>query len=109
MCTKIRKSVFFSPLTVEKKALSHDNHHRTEPDAANPADQYRQYAGKKTGFIRRQRQVTGAGFAQTLVLGGLAQPNAMRKQQQQAAAQVGMPISAQGLEQRFTAAVDFMK
>jgi hypothetical protein len=54
--------------------------------------------------------VTGAGFAQALVLGGLAQPDATRKQQQQAAAQVGMPISTQGLEQRFTAAaVDFMK
>jgi len=46
--------------------------------------------------------VTGAGFAQTLVLGGLAQPEATRRQQQQAAAQVGMKISPQGLEQRFT-------
>jgi hypothetical protein len=54
--------------------------------------------------------VTRAGFAQALVLGGLAQPDATRKQQQQQAAQVGMLISAQGLEQRFTtAAVDFMK
>ena len=65
---------------------------------------------KTSGFIQRQRQVTGAGFAQTLVLGGLAQPDATRKQQQQAAVQVGMPISAQGLEQRFTApAVEFMR
>jgi Transposase DDE domain len=54
--------------------------------------------------------VTGAGFAQTLVLGGLAQPEATRKQQQQAAAQVGMKVSAQGLEQRFSpAAVEFMR
>jgi hypothetical protein len=45
-----------------------------------------------------------------LVLGGLAQPEATRKQQQQAAVQVGMKVSAQGLEQRFTAsAVDFMR
>ena len=54
--------------------------------------------------------MTGAGFAQTLVLGGLAQPDATRKQQHQAAVQVGMPISAQGLEQRFNeAAVEFMR
>jgi len=54
--------------------------------------------------------VTGAGFAQTLVLGGLAQPTATRKQQQQAAVQVGMQVSAQGLEQRFNgAAVEFMR
>lgn len=54
--------------------------------------------------------MTGAGFAQTLVLGGLAEPEATRKQQQQAAAQVGMQVSTQGLEQRFTpTAVTFMK
>ena len=65
---------------------------------------------KTTKFIQRQRQVTGAGFAQTLVLGGLAQPEATRKQQHQAAVQVGMQVSAQGLEQRFSAAaVDFMR
>jgi len=65
---------------------------------------------KKTGFIQRQRKVTGAGFAQTLVLGGLAQPEATRKQQQQQATQVGMQVSVQGLEQRFTeTAVAFMR
>lgn len=65
---------------------------------------------QKTGFIQRQRQVTGAGFAQTLVLGGLAQPEATRRQQQQAAGQVGMVVSTQGLEQRFKPpAVAFMK
>lgn len=54
--------------------------------------------------------MSGAGFAQTLVLGGLAQPEATRKQQQQTAAQVGMRVSTQGLEQRFTAAaVAFMR
>lgn len=54
--------------------------------------------------------MTGAGFAQTLVLGGLAQPEATRKQQHQAANQVGMAVSVQGLEQRFTeAAVGFMR
>lgn len=65
---------------------------------------------RTTGFIQRQRQITGAGFAQTLVLGGLAQPNATRREQQQTAAQVGMKITSQGLEQRFTpSATAFMK
>ncbi|MBK9125664.1 MAG: hypothetical protein IPM16_21415 [Chloroflexi bacterium] len=65
---------------------------------------------QKTGFIRRQRKVTGAGFAQTLVLGGLMAPAATRREQQHHAVQVGMPISTQGLEQRFTAtAVTFMR
>lgn len=54
--------------------------------------------------------MTGAGFAQTLVLGGLAQAEATRRQQQHQAAQVGMKVSVQGLEQRFTPrAVDFME
>lgn len=65
---------------------------------------------RSSGFIQRQRQVTGAGFAQALVLGGLAQPEATRKQQQQAAVQAGMTISPQGLEQRFQpSAVVFMR
>lgn len=45
-----------------------------------------------------------------MVLGGLAQPEATRKQQQQAASQAGMVVSVQGLEQRFTeAGVVFMR
>lgn len=44
------------------------------------------------------------------MLGGLAQPSATRKQQQQAAGQVGMAVSVQGLEQRFgEASVVFMR
>ena len=65
---------------------------------------------KSTGFIRRQRQVTGAGFAQALVLGGLDQPTATRRQQQQHASRVGMSVSVQGLEQRFSPqAVKFLR
>jgi hypothetical protein len=44
------------------------------------------------------------------VLGGLAQPEVTRRQQQQQASQVGMTVSVQGLEQRFSeAAVAFMR
>lgn len=55
---------------------------------------------KQTGFIRRQREVTGAGFAQALVLGGLAQPNATRKQLHHQAGQAGLRLSLQGFDQR---------
>jgi hypothetical protein len=66
--------------------------------------------GKQTGFIKRQRQVTGAGFAQTVVLGSLAEPAGTRKQLQHSASQAGMQVSVQGLDQRFTAAaVRFMR
>lgn len=66
--------------------------------------------GKETGFIRRERQVTGAGFAQTLVLGGLSHPAGTRKQLHHSAIQAGMDISVQGLDQRFTlSAVTFMR
>jgi hypothetical protein len=57
---------------------------------------------KAVGFVQRQRKVTGSGFAQTLVLGGMAQPGASRREQHQHASQVGMVLSVQGLEQRFT-------
>lgn len=58
---------------------------------------------RQTGFIRRQREVTGAGFAQALVLGSLAQPNATRKQLHHQAGQAGLQISVQGFDQRFNA------
>jgi hypothetical protein len=65
---------------------------------------------KSTGFIQRQRQITGAGFAQALILGGLAQANASRKQIHQQALEAGMRLSVQGFDQRFTSkAGDFMQ
>jgi hypothetical protein len=45
--------------------------------------------------------VTGAGFAQALVLGGLAHPEGTRKQLHHQATQAGMQVSLQGLDQRF--------
>lgn len=65
---------------------------------------------KESGFVKRVRQVTGAGFAQTVVFGNLAQPEATRKQLQHSAIQAGMQVSVQGLDQRFTSeAVGFMR
>ena len=44
------------------------------------------------------------------MLGGLAQPEATRKQLHHSATQAGMAVSVQGLDQRFTAqAVAFMQ
>lgn len=65
---------------------------------------------KETGFIQRKRQITGAGFAQSTVLGWLNQPNSTRSQLHHAAIQTGMEISLQGLDKRFTeSAVTFMR
>lgn len=65
---------------------------------------------KKTGFIRRERAISGEGFAQALVLGGLAQPEGTYKQLHHFSTQVGMRVSVQGLDQRFTEkAVEFMR
>lgn len=61
-------------------------------------------ASQTTGFIRRQRQLTGAGFVQALVFGFLAHPAATLEQLTHSAANVGIRISPQGLEQRFTEA-----
>jgi hypothetical protein len=65
---------------------------------------------KETGFIQRDRQVTGAGFAQSTVLGWLNQPDCTRSQLHHAAVKSGMQISLQGLDKRFTKyAVVFMR
>ncbi len=47
-------------------------------------------AARTSGFIRRQRQVTGAGFVQALVFGFLANPQATLEQLAQSAANVGI-------------------
>ena len=54
--------------------------------------------------------MTGAGFAQALVLGGLGHPEGTRKQLHHHATQAGMRVSVQGLDQRFSPkSVDFMR
>lgn len=59
--------------------------------------------GKKTGFVQRQRKVTGSGFVQALVFGFMANPASTRQEINQAASLAGMAISTQGLDKRFTA------
>ncbi len=60
------------------------------------------HAARTSGFIQRQRQLTGASFVQALVFGFLANPRMSLDQLAQTAAALGTPISAQGLDQRFT-------
>lgn len=58
-------------------------------------------AAIQTGFTQRRSKLTGSAFVQTLVLGWLSHPDASLEQLAQMASSVGVPISAQGLDQRF--------
>lgn len=58
---------------------------------------------QKTGFTKRQSKLTGSAFVQTLVLGWLNDPQASLDNLTSMAAQLGVSISAQGLDQRFSA------
>ena len=60
-------------------------------------------AAQKTGFTQRQSKLTGSAFVQTLVLGWLSDPAASLDNLTSQAAQLGVCISAQGLDQRFSA------
>ena len=60
-------------------------------------------AAQKTGFTQRQSKLTGSAFVQTLVLGWLSDPAASLDNLTSLAAQLGVSISAQGLDQRFSA------
>ena len=53
-----------------------------------------------TGFVQRTSKLTEAAFAQALVFGWLADPQATVEAQAQAAAAAGVAISPQGLDQR---------
>jgi hypothetical protein len=58
---------------------------------------------RPSGLIQRQGgAVSGSKLAQTLVLGWMANPNATLDMLAQQGAEVGLHISAQGLDQRFT-------
>ena len=57
---------------------------------------------RSSGFCQRQSKLTAARFVQITVLGWLAHPDATLHQLSQRAADAGVPISPQGLAQRFT-------
>jgi Transposase DDE domain len=56
---------------------------------------------KQTGFVQRERQVSGSSFAQGLIFGWLHRPEARLTQLAQGLGRARCPISASGLSQRF--------
>jgi DDE family transposase len=60
-------------------------------------------AGRESGFVQREVKLDGASFAQTLVFSWMANPEASLDEMSQTAAVLGVEISPQGLDQRFTA------
>ena len=58
------------------------------------------HLGRSSGFIQRQRKLTGASFVQTLVFGWQANPRASLEDLCQAASTGGVTISPQGLQER---------
>jgi hypothetical protein len=65
---------------------------------------------RSTTFCQRPSKLTAAVFVQTTVLGWLAHPQATLQQLTQRAADRGVAISPQGLDQRFTpAAADLLR
>jgi len=56
--------------------------------------------GRESGFIQRQRKLSGASFAQSLVFGWQANPNASLEELCQSARVCGVTISPQGLQER---------
>jgi Transposase DDE domain len=59
-------------------------------------------AGRESGFIQREVKLDGASFIQTLVFSWMANPEASLEEMTQTAALLGVEISPQGLDQRFT-------
>lgn len=58
--------------------------------------------GGETGFIKRLRKLSGSKFVQILVFGWLNNPNSTLEELCQTAAALGIKISPQGLNKRFT-------
>jgi len=58
--------------------------------------------GRETGFIQRQVKLTGSTFVRVLAFGMLDKPQISYTDMSQDAALMGVPMSAQGMAQRFT-------
>jgi len=66
--------------------------------------------GRKVEFVQRTGKLSGSTFVQTLVFGFMDNPQATIEDLSQTAAVVGVEISPQGLDQRFTGeAVELLK
>ena len=85
----------------ERIPISYDNHNGISRDDASAFDNKSQSSGKKTGFVQRERVVTGAGFAQALVFSFMSDPASTREDVNQTAANAGMTMSTPGLDKRF--------
>lgn len=60
-------------------------------------------AARATRFVQRHSKLTGAKFVQTVTFGWWDNPDATYEQLAQTATALGVPITAQGLDARFTA------
>jgi hypothetical protein len=58
--------------------------------------------GRRSGFVQRQSKLDAASFVQTLALGWLSKPESSLSDLCQMAAAVGVSLTPQGLENRFT-------
>ena len=58
--------------------------------------------GRESGFIKREVKLDGAKFVQTLVFGWMSNPEATYAELAQTAATLGVEISAQSIEERFS-------
>ena len=65
---------------------------------------------RESGFIKRKVTVTGCGFVQALIMAFQAKRTASYSEISQSASSLGMPMSAQGMEQRLNeSSAQFMK
>jgi hypothetical protein len=77
---------------------------RISDDVLHLLTHHADIAGRESGFVVRQSKLGGAGFVQALVFGWMANPESSLEQLARTAAVVGVPITPQGLDQRFSAA-----
>lgn len=67
-------------------------------------------AGRRSGFVQRDSKMTGPNFAKTMILGSIEQPDASLNDFAQVSADLGVDITASGINQRVDAeASEMMK
>jgi hypothetical protein len=89
-CTDTEEAAMFAAKTHEVATALQWLFNRVADDAA-----------RDSGFVQRQSKLTGDVFVRTLTFGWLHKPDATLEELAQTAADLGVSISPQGLDQRF--------
>src|SRR5260221_12414850 len=88
------------PSTTKEKTMFVDKYSRQQEQLQQFLERRVQELSRATGFVQRNRKLSGVVFVQALVLSWLERPMASLNEVRQSCAEMGVKVSESGLQQR---------